>query len=296
MGTIKDKMMADYMSAPVEVGTHIEVKGKYLQTNTNQSGEYYNDVYISAINEDGTWSVRRKDYAPGTYHGETSVIDPNKAEWRRDTIRVGVNPIANDDWHTQCRRTGLGLSHILFKIETDFIESENKANVINGIQIKEISLDPWVLNDKGEKIYFQRDYVWTLEDEQLFIESIYNHLSLGTIVMRKRSFKWVEQTAQSGETDIAYYDVVDGKQRIHTLYRFMTDQFPDLNGNYYSDFSELAVRQFRDAADLDIFEIQENATDATVLQIFLNVNFAGRPMSKEHIDFVKEIYTKDFKK
>ena len=36
-------------------------------------------------------------------------------------------------------------------------------------------------------------------------------------------------------------------------------------------------------------EIGENATDKTVQVIFLNINFAGVQMSKEHIDFVKSI-------
>ena len=34
------------------------------------------------------------------------------------------------------------------------------------------------------------------------------------------------------------------------------------------------------------------STDEDVLKVFLNVNFSGKPMSKEHIKFVQDIYNK----
>ena len=37
-------------------------------------------------------------------------------------------------------------------------------------------------------------------------------------------------------------------------------------------------------------EMDEGCTDEDVLKVFLNVNFSGKPMSKEHIKFVQGIY------
>ena len=37
-------------------------------------------------------------------------------------------------------------------------------------------------------------------------------------------------------------------------------------------------------------EINEGATDEDVLRVFLNVNYSGKPMSREHLDYVKSLY------
>lgn len=38
--------------------------------------------------------------------------------------------------------------------------------------------------------------------------------------------------------------------------------------------------------------MEEEATDEDVQSVFLNVNFTGKPMSQEHIEFVKSIKIK----
>jgi uncharacterized protein with ParB-like and HNH nuclease domain len=161
-----------------------------------------------------------------------------------------------------------------------------------------LNFNPFVYGKDGNRLYYQRDYCWTLEDEQNFIESMYNHLNLGTVVFRKRSWKWLEkESATRGDnkdnSDLGFYDVVDGKQRIHTLMRFMKNEFPDLHGNYYGDFSEYARRVLiNDVQGLDVMEIEERATDDDVLQVFLNVNYSGKPMSAEHLEYVRSLYNK----
>lgn len=82
------------------------------------------------------------------------------------------------------RTTGYRFSHIYFTME-EIIKNNNVANTINGIDVFEYNFNPYVIDNDGKKLYYQRDYVWTLEDEQTFIESIYNNLSLGTVVLKK---------------------------------------------------------------------------------------------------------------
>ena len=85
---------------------------------------------------------------------------------------------------------------------------------------------------------------------------------------------------------------MDGKQRMHTLARFVNDEFPDLHGNYYSDLSTQAQHFFMDSNAIQYATFSDKTTDDQIIQAFLNVNFTGVPMSQEHIDYVKEIQKK----
>ena len=57
---------------------------------------------------------------------------------------------------------------------------------------RELNFNPYVIiPSTGEKKYYQRPYCWTLEDEQLFIESIYNELDCGKVVLRTNNISEV---------------------------------------------------------------------------------------------------------
>lgn len=85
------------------------------------------------------------------------------------------------------------------------------------------------------------------------------------------------------------YDIVDGKQRLHTIYEFINNQFSDSYGNYWNDLSEEARRMFENSRTLTFAQMDESTTDQDVINAFLHVNFAGVPMSHEHIEYVKEL-------
>ena len=57
-------------------------------------------------------------------------------------------------------------------------------NIIDGVKVLELNDNPFVYDKEGNRLYYQRDYVWSLKDEQLFIESIYNGIECGKIVLR----------------------------------------------------------------------------------------------------------------
>ena len=92
-----------------------------------------------------------------------------------------------------------------------------------------------------------------------------------------------------GNKEVAFRDVVDGKQRIGALLDFVNDKFPDLHGNYYSDLSNKAQHKFLNSDVISYASLGESATDEDVIETFLMVNFTGKIMSQEHIDYVKEI-------
>lgn len=143
--------------------------------------------------------------------------------------------------------------------------------------------------EDGTKIYFQRELCWSLEDKQLLIDSIYNGINIGKIVIRNRSWKWVENQVKSGNHEVGFSDVVDGKQRLHTIIEFIKNEFPDSYGNYWFDLCTYAQRTFAGFQGLTYGELSESTTDQDVKHTFLTLNHAGKPMSKEHLDFVKSI-------
>lgn len=86
-----------------------------------------------------------------------------------------------------------------------------------------------------------------------------------------------------------YYAKRYTKKDILALLDFVNDKFPDLHGNYYSDLSNKAQHKFLNSDVISYASLGESATDEDVIETFLMVNFTGKIMSQEHIDYVKEI-------
>lgn len=143
-------------------------------------------------------------------------------------------------------------------------------------------------DSNGQKEFYQRPLVWDLETKQTLIESIYQNVSCGRILIRERSWDNVENLIKSGETDVSFFDIVDGKQRLNAVIGFVKGEYPDLHGNYYGDLSSNAQHEFRYTQMIGYAEMK-NVTDSDVIRQFLKVNFAGVPQSKEHIEFVAAI-------
>ena len=48
------------------------------------------------------------------------------------------------------------------------------------------------------------------------------------------------------ETDLAFKDIIDGKQRLNTIGEFLNNKFQDSHGNYFNDLSAFAQHKFTD--------------------------------------------------
>lgn len=140
----------------------------------------------------------------------------------------------------------------------------------------------------GKKEYYQRGYVWTLEQKQALIETIYLGLDCGRIILHEHSVE--EQIKNVKETGIGYrYDIVDGKQRLSTILEFVTDKFPDAEGNYYSELSYGAHSHFMNYKGLIFGKMNYKSTPQQIADAFLNNAVAGTPLSKEHIEYMKSV-------
>lgn len=123
---------------------------------------------------------------------------------------------------------------------------------------------------------YQRDFVWSLEDKQELIDSIFNNVEIGKFVFIHLGY--------SG--DYAY-EILDGKQRLRALLDFYEDRF-QYKGKYFSDLS-LREQDFLEDYSISVAEASEQLTREQKLRYFLMLNRTGHVMAKEQLDKVENM-------
>lgn len=125
---------------------------------------------------------------------------------------------------------------------------------------------------------YQRDFVWTQEDKDYLIDSIFHSIEIGRFVLnRLNNQEWAERSC--------LYEILDGKQRLNTLCEFYENRFP-YKGLYFNDLHPLDKNMFLEAK-VAVGEVSE-LTRQQVLETFLAVNRGGRQMDIEHLRQVEE--------
>lgn len=132
------------------------------------------------------------------------------------------------------------------------------------------------------KMNLQRPYVWTYPQQNAFIQSILYDKVVTPFVVIQHSI------GEIFGDQIIY--VIDGKQRLTTVSKFMHNEFPVEIGNkkyYYKDFDEDLKIYFN--RNLDRFDAivyysypTNPITDDEKIQIFNFYNFTGTPQAEEH--------------
>ena len=126
-----------------------------------------------------------------------------------------------------------------------------------------------------------------MEQKQSLIDSIYNGLDCGKIVVIKRDFREVNDEV---DPELCYFnEIVDGKQRLSTIFDFVNDVFPDSSGYYFGELSKVAQREFESNQSIGYAEFRGYVTPEDIIKQFLMINHTGVPQSPEHINYVKEI-------
>lgn len=126
---------------------------------------------------------------------------------------------------------------------------------------------------------FQRKYIWKAEQQCLFIESILLNFPLPPLYINKD---------KEGN-----YIVVDGRQRITTLRRFLKDEFkleglkaiPSVNGKRFSDLVALNSEYQTKIEDkkLLVYIIQPSVPLEMVYDIFNRINTGGTQLERQEI-------------
>ena len=126
---------------------------------------------------------------------------------------------------------------------------------------------------------YQRGYVWTKEDKELLLDSVFHNIDIGKFVfVRLDDSDWLERNVG--------YEILDGKQRLSTLIEFYENKIP-YKGVYFNDLSGQDKAAFLNH-NVSFAEVQD--TDkATILQHFLMLNRSGKTMSEEHLQAVEEM-------
>ena len=130
---------------------------------------------------------------------------------------------------------------------------------------------------------YQRGLVWTLEQKQKYIESLFNETAVITPTL---VLNW------ENSRDNGIYEVIDGKQRLTTIFDFIENKFCLSNGLYFKDLS-MSDCNFILYHDIRYTRIEKisysNLTLNEKIELFLEINELGTKMSEEHIEKVKEM-------
>lgn len=280
----KKRQLAEYQKQPIVKGDSIYVKHGKLFPQYSQFPDklvlcVVNSVFGDVLTVTETYSGR-----------EIHTIYVKDVDSRFDNY-VGANPFLDDNRYI--KSINYSMESIINGLDLDGEKRKfRKPYSIQGVQIKELNWNPYVYDENNNKLYYQRDFVWTKKDNQLLIESIYNGIECGRILIKTHDWSTIEKRVAMGETDVAFRDIVDGKQRLNAIRGFLMGEYKDLHGNYFGDLSQHAQNKFGDHQLFSYAEMGDRVTDKQVIQQFLKVNFTGRPQSTEHINYVKEIMKK----
>lgn len=130
---------------------------------------------------------------------------------------------------------------------------------------------------------YQRGYVWTLEDRQRLVQSIFDRADIG-------KFLFLEYPHPEYRLE-----VVDGKQRLNAICEFYEGRFA-YKGKTWFQLSWSDKRAFMDVmvqmGKLDASRIKKS----DILWLFLCINAGGVPQTEEHIATARALYEAELAK
>lgn len=279
----KQKLIDEFLSTPLKVGDKITVDVRSFTDFLFLKSPKKEFIIKSIRDKEITALITEYGYNDKEYTFSSDLITG-----RNFVDNIGANPFKKND---KLETYKIDIQQLLYRFELYEKRHEDCPVIMNGHQVEEINWNPFVIIN-GKKEYYQRPFVWSLKDKQLLIDSIYNGIECGIIVVRLRSWEWLENAAKKGEQDLFFKDVVDGKQRAHTIGEFVNNKFADSHGNFFSDLSTISQRHFLNQQSFLYAELNENTSDENTIMQFLKTNFAGIPQTQEHIDFVNSLYSK----
>lgn len=155
-----------------------------------------------------------------------------------------------------------------------FQASPSQHIVYSNVPLRGISsrLSQLGFNDSPD---YQRGYVWTDEDKQAFLASIFKGRDLGRIIML---------LGKHPEPD----EIFDGKQRMSTLLDLIQSRIA-YQGVYWHEMDPMDRHEVLSRTipfgELDKTKVKRSE----LLQIFLDVNAGGVPQAESHLDKVRSL-------
>ena len=146
----------------------------------------------------------------------------------------------------------------------------------------ERTIQNWIDEDEFDiNPDFQRGHVWNEEQQIAFIEYLLSGGKMDPLKLNHPN--WMG----SFEGQMV---CVDGLQRLTAIRKFIANKLSVFNGNYIDDFEDKAkiLRKFEIT-----FKINNLKTRKEVLNWYLEINDGGTPHTKEEINRVKELLSKE---
>ena len=130
---------------------------------------------------------------------------------------------------------------------------------------------------------YQRGLVWSDEQKWSLIDSIMKNIDIGKFTIIRRP--WGKNHNKPATPKL--YEMLDGKQRITTLWEFYTGQFK-YKGLRYHELHPLDRSHFKNYR-ISYAEC-EPLTDEQKYRYFLKLNTTGVPIEQEHIERVRRLW------
>lgn len=138
-----------------------------------------------------------------------------------------------------------------------------------------------ILEDHPDKIALQRPFVWTLNQQQSFIISVFKRINIPPIAVLLHRDGSGKQT----------YQIIDGKQRLTTLIRFYNNEFSiNVNGKdfFFKDLDSIDVSELRYALKAYIgYNGDDKLSGRQKRDWFELLNFSGTAQESEHMQKLK---------
>lgn len=134
-------------------------------------------------------------------------------------------------------------------------------------------------SDEGDLVLnpeWQRNYVWTVPQASRLIESFLLHIPIPVV--------YLSTTAEQK------YEVIDGLQRLNTVFRFFDNEFPlrgleikrDLNGRRFRDLDKPTQRHLKNST-LRSFELASDTNPDIHFIVFERLNTGGTKLNEMEI-------------
>lgn len=136
-----------------------------------------------------------------------------------------------------------------------------------------------MINGLSGDVDFQRDYVWSDEDQQRYLDTLMQGRDLGKIVIVRMPFP------QSSV-------LLDGKQRMNCLMGFVRSEI-SWRGLFWHELSRLDRSKLMDRTVHVATVEAARCTLVERLKMFLEINASGVPQTEEHLQKVRDLLAKE---
>lgn len=127
---------------------------------------------------------------------------------------------------------------------------------------------------------FQRGHVWTEKQQIAYVEFKLKG-GEGSELLFFNCIGWMNSFKGP-------FVLVDGKQRLQAVSKFMDNELPIFGGYYYKDFED----ELHSMYPSFVFCINDLPNMKMVLQWYIELNSGGTPHTKEELDKVKKMLSK----